>query len=246
MRKPSKTESDLMTDIENNIPYTNRISDMEINERPRERLIQVGAKAISNSELLAILLRIGVSGVNVIDLANGILNKYGGLRGIKKASYEELSAEKGVGPAKAAQILAAVELGRRLASLVDENDRITIHTSTDVYEMVRYEMESFDHEELWVINLDTRHRVLVTDKLYKGSLNSSPIRIAEIFRKPVSRNAAAIILVHNHPSGDPKPSAADIAVTRSILDAGKLMEIPMLDHLIIGHGKFESILSFCN
>ena len=182
--------------------YHNRISDMEINERPRERLVKIGPGSISNYELLAILLRTGTAGENVIDLSKRILNSYGGLRGLKKITFEELKNARGIGEAKAA------------------------------------------HEELWVLNVDTRHRLVAIDRLYKGSLNSSTVRISEVFRKPITRNVAAILLVHNHPSGDPKPSAADIAVTKSVQEAGNLLEITMLDHIIIGSGKYESILSY--
>jgi DNA repair protein RadC len=218
--------------------YQNRIQDLEQSERPRERLLHVGPDALANYELLAILLRVGLKGVSAIDLAKHLLAKFGGLNGLRRVSFDQLKQTKGVGAAKAAQILAAIELGRRFSLLQDDQERILIKSSEDVYEFVRYEMAAFDHEELWVVNLDMRHRVLAIDKLYKGSLNSSPVRVAEVFQKPISRNTAAIILVHNHP----KPSTADIAVTRSVLDAGKLLEIPMLDHLIIGHNGYESIV----
>ncbi len=224
--------------------YHNRISDMEINERPRERLVKVGPGSISNYELLAILLRTGTAGENVIDLSKRILNSYGGLGGLKKITFEELKNARGIGEAKATQVLAAVELGKRLAGLQEENDRLIINSSQDVFDLVSYEMSAFDHEELWVLNVDTRHRLVAIDRLYKGSLNSSTVRISEVFRKPITRNVAAILLVHNHPSGDPKPSAADIAVTKSVQEAGNLLEITMLDHIIIGSGKYESILSY--
>lgn len=227
-------------DEENN--YTNRISDMESDERPRERLFRIGPGALSNYELIAILLRNGIPGENVIDQAKRLLSSHGGLSGLKKVSVTELSKQKGIGIAKASQVMAAVELGKRLSVMNDDNDRITIQCAENVYDFVCYEMSSFDHEELWVLNLDTRHRIIATDRLYRGSLNNSPVRVSEVFQKPIVRNAAAVILVHNHPSGDPKPSAADIAVTKSIQQAGNLLEIKMLDHIIIGTGKYCSIL----
>ncbi|MHC1770801.1 MAG: DNA repair protein RadC [Flexilinea sp.] len=227
-------------DEENN--YTNRISDMESDERPRERLFRIGPGALSNYELIAILLRNGIPGENVIDQAKRLLSSHGGLSGLKKVSVAELSKQKGIGIAKASQVMAAVELGKRLSVMNDDNDRITIQCAENVYDFVCYEMSSFDHEELWVLNLDTRHRIIATDRLYRGSLNNSPVRVSEVFQKPIVRNAAAVILVHNHPSGDPKPSAADIAVTKSIQQAGNLLEIKMLDHIIIGTGKYCSIL----
>lgn len=222
--------------------YQNRILDLEVNERPRERLESAGATALSNYELLAILLRVGIKGMSAIELAKQLLSQLGGLHGLRKTSFEQLKNTKGVGAAKAAQILAAVELGRRFSLIQEDQERLLINSPQDVYDLVNYEMSAFDHEELWVLNLDTRHRLVAVDRLYKGSLNTSTVRIAEIFQKPLTRNAAAIILVHNHPSGQSQPSAADIAVTRSAKDAGALLEMPLLDHIIIGRGNFQSVI----
>ncbi len=222
--------------------FIHRIADMESDERPRERLQKNGAEALSNYELIAILLRTGMKKENVIDQAKRLLLSIGGLYGLKKVTLDELSQIRGIGLAKAAQICAAVELGRRFAVIHDENDRLMIQSAEDVYNIVYYEMSTFNHEELWILNLDTRHRLIATDRLYKGSLNNSPVRVSEVFQKPIIRNAAAIILVHNHPSGDPKPSSADIVVTKSVQQAGSLLEIKMLDHIIIGGKKYYSIL----
>lgn len=222
--------------------FIHRIADMESDERPRERMQKNGAEALSNYELIAILLRTGMKNENVIDQAKRMLLTIGGLYGLKKVSLDELSHIRGIGLAKAAQICAAVELGRRFSVIHDENDKLMIQSAEDVYNIVYYEMSTFNHEELWILNLDTRHRLIATDRLYKGSLNNSPVRISEIFQKPIIRNAAAIIMVHNHPSGDPKPSSADIVVTKSVQQAGSLLEIKMLDHIIIGSKKYYSIL----
>ncbi len=231
-----------MSDIDEEKPFTNRILDLEEAERPRERLARLGPDALSNYELIAILLRNGMQGENVIDQAKRLLSVHGGLSGLKRTSVIELSKQKGIGMAKATQVMAAVELGRRLSVLNDENEKIAFRSAEDVFDFVCYEMSSLTHEELWVLNLDTRNRHVATDKLYRGSLNSSPVRVAEVFQKPIARNAAAIILVHNHPSGDPKPSAADIAVTKNVQQAGNLLEIKMLDHIVVGTGGYQSIL----
>jgi DNA repair protein RadC len=217
-----------------------RITDWEKTERPRERLAEVGAHNLSSPELLAILLRVGVQGENVVQLAHRLLNRFGGLRGLQKASFQEVCNEHGMGPAKAAQIKAALELSSRLRN-ENIDERHAIHSPQDAADLVLYEMQALPQEHLWVINLDTRNRVVNIERVYMGSLNSSMVRVGELFRSAIQRNAAGIILVHNHPSGDPTPSPEDIALTRSVLQAGKLLDIELLDHLVIGQGRFVSL-----
>lgn len=217
-----------------------RILDLESGDRPRERLELLGADSLSNAELLAILLRVGIQGENAVQLGQRLLQEFGGLVGLQRASFVDVCAVKGLGPAKAAQIKAAIELGRRLAAQSFE-DRPVIHSPNDAADLVRYEMAALTQEQLWVLILDTRNRVLGVEKVYKGSLNSSMVRIGELFRPAIQRNAASIIVVHNHPSGDPTPSPEDVALTRGILQAGKLMDIELLDHLVIGQGRFVSM-----
>jgi DNA repair protein RadC len=219
-----------------------RIADLQSEERPRERLARQGAEALSKSELLAILLRVGMEGENVIDLSTRVLSQFRGLKGIHSASYEELCAVKGIGPAKAAQIKAAIELGRRM---IGENpeERPAIHSAQDVYDLVQYEMSALVQEHLWVLLLNTRNQVLKIEKLYKGSLNSSTVRIGEIFKPAIQQNAASLIVVHNHPSGDPTPSPEDIALTRALAQAGKLLDIAVLDHIVIGVGRYRSAMN---
>jgi DNA repair protein RadC len=219
---------------------TYRITDLLVNERPRERLAEIGPQALSNAELLAILLRVGVSGENAVQVGQRLLNEMGGLTGLHRASFQEVCAQHGVGMAKAAQIKAAIELGSRLR-LANPEERPTIHGPGDAASLVQYEMSGLSHENLWVFNLDTRNRVLNIEKLYVGSINASTVRVAELFRPAIQRNAAAIILVHNHPSGDPSPSPEDIALTRSVVQAGKLLDINLLDHLVIGIGRWVSL-----
>jgi DNA repair protein RadC len=199
-----------------------------------------GPEGLNTAELLAILLRVGVEGMNSVELGEYILHELGGLRGIQRASFAEVCNLHGLGPAKAAQLKAAIELGRRLnLEVSDLNDAIS--SPADAAELVRYEMQGLVQEQLWVILLDTRNRKMWIDKVYTGSLNSSMVRIAELFRAAIQRSAASIILVHNHPSGDASPSPEDAALTRSAVQAGKLMDIEVLDHLVIGHGTFVSM-----
>jgi len=217
-----------------------RIKDLSEDERPRERLERNGPEGLSKAELLAILLRVGVEGENSIQLGERILFELGGLRGIQRASFAEVCNIHGLGPAKAAQIKAAIELGRRLTLEAPELSG-AISSPADAAELVRYEMQGLVQEQLWVILLDTRNRKIWIDKVYTGSLNSSMVRVGELFRAAIQRSAASIILVHNHPSGDPSPSPEDVALTRSVVEAGKLMDIEVLDHLVIGHGRFVSM-----
>ena len=217
-----------------------RIKDLAESERPRERLARLGPQALSNSELLAILLRVGVPGESAVQVGQRLLSDLGGIAGIHRASYDEVCSQHGLGPAKAAQIQAAIELGRRLISQSPE-DRPAIHSPADAANLVRYEMGALEQEELRVILLDTRNRVESVADVYKGSLNSSQVRVGELFKAAVRRGSASIIIVHNHPSGDPTPSPDDVAVTRAIVQAGKLLDIEVLDHLVIGRGSFVSL-----
>jgi DNA repair protein RadC len=221
-------------------PASYRITDLEENERPRERLARLGSQVLSNAELLAILLRVGVAGENAVQVGQRLLQELGGLSGIHRASFEQVCSQRGVGQAKAAQIKAAIELGRRL-TLESPEERPSIHSPADAAALVQYEMSALEQEELRVFLLDTRNRVQDIVTIYKGSINSSQARVGELFRDAIRRNAAAIIVVHNHPSGDPSPSPDDIALTRAIVQAGKLLDFEVLDHLVIGHGRFVSL-----
>ncbi len=222
------------------MPASYRIRDLERSDRPRERLASVGPGALSNAELLAILLRVGVPGENAVHVGQRLLQTFGGLSGLHRASFQEVCQQHGIGAAKAAQIKAAIELGRRMA-LESPEERPAIHSPSDAAALVSYEMEGFDQEHLWVILCDTRNRVISIERVYKGSLNASTVRIGELFHAAIQRNAASIVIVHNHPSGDPSPSPDDIALTRGAIQAGKLMDIEVLDHLVIGLGRFVSM-----
>jgi DNA repair protein RadC len=217
-----------------------RITDLDENERPRERLARLGAQSLTTAELLAILLRVGLPGENAIQVGERLLQQLGGLSGIHRISFDEFCNAQGVGPAKAAQIKAAIELGRRLA-IEKPDERAVIHSPDDAAALVAYEMSALEQEALKVMVLDTRNRVQSIDDVYHGSLNMSMVRIAELFKGAIRRNAAAIIVFHNHPSGDPSPSPEDIALTRAIVQAGKLLDIDVLDHIIIGGGRHVSL-----
>ena len=219
---------------------TYRISDLPEAERPRERLISAGADRLSEAELLAILLRVGVSGQSAVQLGQHLMERFGGLAGIHRAPFEELVAVKGVGQAKAAQIKAAIELGRRLQQSKPE-DQVTISNPAQAADLVKYDMQALDHEVLRVILMDTRNQVLEIQEVYKGSVNTAQVRAADVFKAAVRKNATALIVVHNHPSGDPTPSPDDVAVTRELIKAGEMIDVKVLDHIIIGRGRHISM-----
>ncbi|NPV84774.1 MAG: DNA repair protein RadC [Anaerolineae bacterium] len=219
---------------------TYRITDFSVSDRPRERLAALGAQALSNAELLAILLRVGIKGENAVQLGQRLLQKFGGLLGLHRAAFEDVCKEKGVGEAKAAQIKAAIELGRRMASISPE-ERPCVQSPADVVALVMYEMSALTQEHLWVMVLDTRNRLISIERLYKGSLNTSMVRVGELFKAAIKLDAASVVVIHNHPSGDPSPSPDDIVLTRAIAQAGKLLDIELVDHLVIGHGRYVSL-----
>ena len=220
--------------------YTLTVKDMPEGERPRERLQHYGAQALSTAELLAIILRTGVGGENVVHLAERLLARFDGLPGLAQASFAELCQVKGIGPVKVTQVKAALELGRRLLVAAPQ-ERPLIQSPADVAHLVGSEMAFLPQEEFWVLHLDTRNRVMQVQRLYRGSLNQATVRVAEVYRDAVRNNAAAIIVVHNHPSGDPTPSPQDVALTRALAEAGRLLDLPLLDHVIIGLGRWVSL-----
>ena len=217
-----------------------RITDMAPDDRPRERLLRVGPANLSNAELLAILLRVGGRGQSALDLAQRILKAVGGVGGLLIAKHHELLAIKGMGAAKVAQLLAGIELGHR-AVRARKGTRPQIGSPEEAAELLSPAMAGEEQETVWVLLLDTRNREIEMLQVYRGSLNTSSIRVGELFREAVRRNAAGIIVAHNHPSGDPAPSPEDVAVTRMIIDAGRLLDIKVLDHLVIGHASFVSL-----
>lgn len=211
-------------------------------ERPRERLIRSGAEGLSDAELLALIIRTGDSSskVSAIDLGRELLREFGDLRGIARASVAEICRVKGTGPAKAASIKAALELAGRCV----ERDLVTegrYTSSHQVYEHYRYRFRDQKKEHVMALLLDGKNRVIREVQVSEGSLNQSIVHPREVFNPAVRDSAAAIILVHNHPSGDPAPSREDMELTRRLKDAGELMGIRLLDHVIIGDGSYVSL-----
>lgn len=220
--------------------YHVRMRELPSEERPRERLRRYGASTLSNQELLAIILRVGVAGENVVHVAERLLRDFGGLPGLHNASHGELERQHGMGEAKAAQLHAALELGRRMVAAQPE-ERPTIRSPQDLANLVEAEMSLLEQEHLKVALLDTRNRVQRIHEVYKGTLNSAQVRIAEVLQPAVRDGCAAIVITHNHPSGDPTPSAQDVVMTAELAKACKIFDIDLLDHVIIGRGRFLSM-----
>jgi len=220
--------------------YHLTILDLPVGERPRERLQHSGASALSDIELLAILLRTGTPRENVLQLATRLIWRYGGLVGLARANFSELCREHGVGEAKVTQIKAALELGRRLGASSSEA-RPQISSPADAAALIQTEMSLLEQEHLRTLLLDTKNRLLGTPTICIGSLNANHVRISDLFREAIRANSASIIVAHNHPSGDPTPSPEDVQVTRQIVEAGKMLDIDVLDHLIIGGHRFVSL-----
>ena len=216
--------------------YQPMIRDLPQGERPRERLKEYGPRYLSNTELIAILLRTGLQGENVLSMASRLLATFDGLAGLGRSSFSELCAQRGLSEAKVCQLLAALELGRRYVSLAPQ-ERAAIHSPEDVANLLMAEMSGFDQEHLKVLLLSTKNEVMSVHEIYVGNVNSSVIRAAEVFRPAIRDNAPSIIVVHNHPSGDPTPSPEDVNITQELVSAGKLLSIELLDHMVIGSGN---------
>jgi len=216
------------------------MKDVPREERPRERFIQQGPAALSNQELLAIMLRTGTRSESVLSLSGRLLTHFEGLRGLKEATLEEMMQIRGIGQAKAVQILAAIELGRRIANSIQE-DRYCIRTPADGANYVMEEMRFLRQEHFVCLYLNSRNQVLHKQTIFIGSLNASIVHPREVFREALRRAAASIICLHNHPSGDPTPSREDIEVTKRLSQCGKMVGIDLLDHIIIGDKKYVSM-----
>lgn len=216
------------------------IRELPPEERPREKLAQWGASSLREYELLAILLRTGTAQMSALQLAQHLLHKFGGVRGVMHASVQELANIKGMGLAKATQIAAAMELGRRVA-LSHFHERPQIRSPEDVYQLTYVQLLGERREHFIAVMLDTKNRVLRTETISIGTLDSSLVHPREVYRSVIREGAANWIAVHNHPSGDPTPSPEDIAITRQLKDAGELLGVELLDHLILGDGNYTSL-----
>ncbi len=209
-------------------------------ERPRERMQQHGAQALSHAELLAILLRTGTRNESAVYLAQRILNDYGGLRKLAESGWEDLTHIRGIGPAKALQLQASIELGRRIArSKLPETVKITC--PQDVADLLMEEMRHYREEQFVCLFLNTKNHVIGRQTLSIGSLNASIVHPREVFKAAIRRSSASILCAHNHPSGDPTPSAEDLQLTKRLAEAGQLLGIELLDHLVIGDSSFISL-----
>ncbi|MFC7393189.1 RadC family protein [Scopulibacillus cellulosilyticus] len=216
------------------------IRDVPKEERPRERLIKEGAHVLSNQELLAIILRTGTREESVLQLSHRLLHKFEGLTLLKEASVEELESVKGIGKTKAVQLIAAIELGRRVSQLRNE-ERYVIRSPEDGAKYVMEDMRFLAQEHFVCLYLNTKNQVLYQKTIFIGSLNASIVHPREVFKEALRRSAASIICFHNHPSGDPTPSREDIEVTKRLVECGMLLGIDVLDHIIIGDQIFISL-----
>lgn len=208
-------------------------------DRPREKLLGHGAAVLSDAELVAIVLRSGVKGENVLDMARRLLESQGGLAGLIRADVKTLQRVKGLGPAKAAELAAAFELGRRAGTL-DPGARPMMDTPEAVHALLSPRVAGKNKEEVYVLALDSRLRLLGSAMVLTGSVSSVSLRPADIFREAIVHEAPKLMLAHNHPSGDPAPSAQDLAFTRKLKEGGELIGVAVIDHVILGQGRFFS------
>ncbi|KXG11473.1 DNA repair protein RadC [Anoxybacillus rupiensis] len=216
------------------------IRDVPKEARPRERLLFNGPESLSNQELLALLLRTGTKSESVLELAQRLLHRFEGLRLLKEATIEEITNIKGIGKAKAVQILAAIELGRRIGRL-SYDERYVIRSPEDGAKYLMDDLRFLSQEHFVAIYLNTKNQVIHRKTVFIGSLNASIVHPREVFKEAIKRSAASIICAHNHPSGDPTPSREDVEVTKRLVECGRIMGIELLDHLIIGDQKFISL-----
>lgn len=217
-----------------------KMTDFPKSERPRERLLQYGKSKLTNQELVAILLGTGTRKESVMDLSNRVLMHFEGLKLLSEATIEELTAIKGIGTAKGVGMLAAIELGARIQQY-KPSERYIVRSPEDGADYVMESMRNLNQEHLVALFLNTKNQIMHQQTIFIGSLNASIVHPREIFREAVKRSAASIICAHNHPSGDPTPSQEDIHVTRRLVEAGKIMGIELLDHLVIGNNSFVSL-----
>ena len=215
------------------------IKDIPTSDRPRERLVKYGAKNISNEELISIILKTGTKDKSVKELSNIILNKYSNITNLKDLEINNIMEIKGIGKVKAIELIAAIELGRRV--YFDKSiDEVKIKSSMDIYNYFNDLLKNSKQEQFYAVYLDTKKRVISKKLLYIGTINKSVVHPREIFKMAYLVSASFIICVHNHPSGDPTPSNEDIVLTTNLKEIGKLNNIPVLDHIIVGNNSYYS------
>jgi len=217
------------------------VRDLPLSERPRERLLKLGSEALSAQEILALILGRGMKGESVMVTSQKLLSRFGNLKDIANASIEELTQTRGIGPAKAAQIKAALELSKRLETDVNEKPRPILKSPEDVAAAVKSRLKGKKKEHFFVLCLDTRNRLINNRLVSIGSLDTSIVHPREVFKEAVSSSAASVIFVHNHPSGDPEPSKEDVELTNRLAKAGEIIGIDVLDHIIVCNESYLSL-----
>jgi len=221
------------------MPKNFTVRDLPKTERPRERLLKLGPEALSAQELLALIIGRGIPGKSVINIAQELVSKFGNIKGVGEATIEQLCQIRGIGPAKAAQILACFEIGKR-SSLAPDQKKYDITNPETVIKAVRASIKDKAKEHFKLIILDSRNKILTITNVSIGTLNANLTHPREIFKDAITHNAASVVLVHNHPSGDPEPSEDDLKITKQLTEAGKIMGIEVVDHIIIGQEKYLS------
>jgi DNA repair protein RadC len=215
-----------------------RLKDQPVNERPRERLVNLGADSLSHAELIAILLRTGLKGMNAVEIGKQLMQKFGSLQLLARASIEDLCKVRGIGRDKAVALVAAFTLARKMASELQYESPV-LREPENVVRLLREQNLLKDVETLQVLLLNARYKLIRIEEISDGTLDTILVHPREVFRRAIAANAHAIVLAHNHPSGDPTPSAADIKVTKDLIRAGQILKIEVIDHIIIGRATTE-------
>ena len=222
-----------------------RIKDLPDRERPRERLVELGADALRDAELIAILLRTGLKGVSAIQIGEQLIQKFGTLDGLSRASLDDLRQVKGIGRDKAVTLIAAFKLARNMAKELRAEAPV-METPEQIADLLREDNRVYEVEQFQVLLLNTRRKLIRVERITQGTLDTILVHPREVFKLAIAANAAAIVLVHNHPSGDPTPSDQDIKVTRDLIRAGQLLKIEVLDHVILGRRTAERIKDYAS
>jgi len=217
------------------------VHDLPLGERPRERLLKLGSEALSAQEILALILGRGIKGESVMVTSQKLLSHFGNLKGVANASVEELTQIRGIGPAKAAQIKAALELSRRLEADVGDKPQPIVKSPEDVVAVAGKQLKGKKKEHFLVLCLDTRNKLINCKPVSIGSLDTSIVHPREAFKEAVSSSAASVVFVHNHPSGDPEPSKEDVELTKRLAKAGEIIGISVLDHIIVCDKSYLSL-----